>query len=168
MSEDSSSNERCPHGISLTANPPCHFCEHAREIERLTRENAELRHDIERAIANHTADLSDEMTSCDAKRLLWISTEIDQFGKIDIHEQAAIYASAFGREEPNDDDYLAATRDAIDDAMRSELVEKAAADALRTDDDPLKPPPCAACDGAPSPDNSPCAVCGRSASTRLP
>lgn len=24
------SNQRCPHGISLTANPPCHFCEHER------------------------------------------------------------------------------------------------------------------------------------------
>lgn len=39
------SNERCKHGISLTANPPCHFCDYEQyvawvtpQLERLGRE----------------------------------------------------------------------------------------------------------------------------------
>lgn len=53
----------------------------------------------------------------DSKRLLFLSNVFDGLGGVEIHEQASIYASAFGREEPNDDDYLAAVRDAIDSAM---------------------------------------------------
>lgn len=41
----------------------------------------------------------------------------DEYNEVDLHEQAAIYASAFGREEPNRDDYLAALRDAVDAAL---------------------------------------------------
>lgn len=40
----------------------------------------------------------------------------DEYNEIDLHEQASIYASALGREEPNRDDYLAALRCAIDAA----------------------------------------------------
>lgn len=42
----------------------------------------------------------------------------DGFAGIDLHEEAAINASAFGREEPNADDYLAAFRTAIDAARK--------------------------------------------------
>lgn len=48
----------------------------------------------------------------------------DEYNEVDLHEQAAIYASAFGREEPNRDDYLAALRDAVDAFARA--VERAA------------------------------------------
>jgi hypothetical protein len=43
-----SSKQCCPHGISLTANPPCHFCDHQQyvewvspQLERLGREMAD-------------------------------------------------------------------------------------------------------------------------------
>lgn len=46
--ETLTSNQRCPHGISLTANPPCHFCDHQQyvewaspQLERLGREMAD-------------------------------------------------------------------------------------------------------------------------------
>ena len=57
----------------------------------------------------------------DDKRLLWIvrDTGIDQIGNTDLHEEAAINASALGRDEPNDDDYIAAIRTAIDRSMNS-------------------------------------------------
>lgn len=45
--------------------------------------------------------------------VLWIALVMDGAGGIDFHEQAAIYASAFGRSGPNDDDYIAAVLDGI-------------------------------------------------------
>lgn len=55
----------------------------------------------------------------DAERLAslaWPEPFCDEYNGIDLHEQASIYASALGREEPNRDDYLAALRCAIDAA----------------------------------------------------
>jgi len=41
----------------------------------------------------------------------------DEYAGVDLYDQASIYASAFGREEPNRNDYVAALRDAVDAAM---------------------------------------------------
>ena len=41
----------------------------------------------------------------------------DEYAGVDLYDQASIYASAFGREEPNRDDYVAALRDAVDAAL---------------------------------------------------
>ena len=40
----------------------------------------------------------------------------DGFAGIDLYEQASIYASALGRQQPSRDDYIAAFRDAVDKA----------------------------------------------------
>ena len=59
----------------------------------------------------------------DAERLASIAWPVPLFDKyygIALHEEASIYASALGRDEPNRDDYLAALRSAIDDAQRKE------------------------------------------------
>ena len=55
----------------------------------------------------------------DSERLLWLFRDagIDGIGETDIHEEAGINASALGRDDPNDDDYLAALRTAIDRAI---------------------------------------------------
>lgn len=52
----------------------------------------------------------------DEKRLLFMSGTFDEMAGIDLHERASTYALGSGREEPNDDDYLNAVRDAIDAA----------------------------------------------------
>lgn len=54
----------------------------------------------------------------DAARLAALECLVDGIGGIDIHEEAAINASAFGHDEPNRDDYLSAIRTAIDAAMK--------------------------------------------------
>jgi hypothetical protein len=56
-------------------------------------------------------------SSNDAKRLLFIKELMDGMGPFDFHDMAAIKARAAGREEPNDDDYLAAIRASIDGMM---------------------------------------------------
>lgn len=58
----------------------------------------------------------------DTDRLLWLVRDVgvDIIGGVDIHQEASIYASVFGREEPNDNDYIAAIRTAIDKAMGAE------------------------------------------------
>jgi hypothetical protein len=56
----------------------------------------------------------------DKRRLLFVRDMMDGIGDIDLHEEAAINASALGRDEPNDDDYLAAIRTAINAALREE------------------------------------------------
>lgn len=70
------------------------------------------------------AALEAQLAQCqkDAERLvfLWESISFDEAGGIDVHEQASIYASALGRDEPNKDDYLAAYRDAIDAAIAAQ------------------------------------------------
>lgn len=55
----------------------------------------------------------------DAVRLLWFVRDVgvDVIGGVDIHQEASILASTFGREEPDDNDYIAAIRTAIDKAM---------------------------------------------------
>lgn len=73
------------------------------EIERLTAERSEREQD------------SDRLAS-----LVWPAQFCDEYNGVDLHEQAAIYASAFGRDEPNRDDYLAAIRTAIDARDRSD------------------------------------------------
>lgn len=60
------------------------------------------------------------VSEMDERRMMFLSMSFDGFGEIDIHEQASIYASAFGREEPNEYDYLAAFRDAVDAAMEAD------------------------------------------------
>jgi hypothetical protein len=55
----------------------------------------------------------------DTVRLLHLAKEpfFDEYGGVDLHEEASINASVFGRDEPNHNDYLAALRTAIDTAM---------------------------------------------------
>lgn len=55
----------------------------------------------------------------DTRRLRWMANEpiLDFINNGDVHAQAAIYASYSDRQEPNEDDYLAAFRDAVDDGM---------------------------------------------------
>lgn len=53
----------------------------------------------------------------DAMRLLYIKELMDGMGPFDFHEMAAIRAKSAGREEPNDDDYLAAIRASFDGMM---------------------------------------------------
>ena len=68
---------------------------------------------IRELLAEHDA------LKADAERLAslaWPEPFCDEYNGIDLHEQASIYASALGREEPNRDDYLAALRCAIDAA----------------------------------------------------
>ena len=69
------------------------------------------------AITALLADL--DAARADAERLSSLAYPpfCDEYNEVDLHEQAAIYASAFGREEPNRDDYLAALRDAVDAAL---------------------------------------------------
>jgi len=78
-----------------------------------------------RAAVQHESDCVEaakeevEALRADAERLSSIAYPpfCDEYNEVDLHEQAAIYASAFGREEPNRDDYLAALRDAVDAAL---------------------------------------------------
>jgi len=58
----------------------------------------------------------------DTARLRHLGDEpfCDEYGGVDLHERASLYASALAREEPNSDDYLAAVRDAIDAAMSAQ------------------------------------------------
>lgn len=56
----------------------------------------------------------------DERRLLFMRDLMDGIGEIDFHEEAAINASALGRDEANDDDYIAAIRTAIDSAIEAE------------------------------------------------
>jgi len=63
------------------------------------------RHGI-KASNKQLMELKEEMTklSCsfDKARLVFLAGEVfDQIGDVDVHEQAFLYASAFGREEPN-------------------------------------------------------------------
>jgi hypothetical protein len=54
-------------------------------------------------------------------RMVWIG-QGNLFGElsgIDIHERAMFYAHTENRDEPNDEDYANAARDAIDIAMTS-------------------------------------------------
>lgn len=53
----------------------------------------------------------------DALRLLYLQQIMDGFGPYDFHEMASITATAAGREEPNDADYLAAIRATLDGLM---------------------------------------------------
>ncbi|MCC7144281.1 MAG: hypothetical protein IT349_19470 [Candidatus Eisenbacteria bacterium] len=56
----------------------------------------------------------------DAERLRFVAELVDGIGDVDLYEEAGFYASAFGREEPNDSDYIAAVRTAIDAAIAKE------------------------------------------------
>lgn len=69
------------------------------------------------ALRTENYSLREELVQ-DYLRLKYVSRMIDGIGDVDLHEEAAINASAFGREEPNDDDYLAAVRTAIDTAAK--------------------------------------------------
>ena len=48
--------------------------------------------------------------------LAWIGMKsgIDGFGQGDFHQVASLYASIFGRDEPNEADYCAAVMNAVD------------------------------------------------------
>jgi hypothetical protein len=70
-------------------------------VEKLKAERDALRVDAERIAS-----------------LAWPSPFCDEYGGVDIHQQASVYASAFGRKEANRDDYIAAVRDAIDAARK--------------------------------------------------
>lgn len=71
------------------------------DLARVTAENEALRKDAERLVA-----------------LAWPEPFCDEFGGVDIHEEASVAASAFGRDEPTKDDYIAALRTAIDAAIK--------------------------------------------------
>jgi len=66
--------------------------------------------------------MSDRVTNTDTDRLRWFAQHsgMDGFAGIDIHEEASISASFFGRDEANSDDYLAAIRSAIDIEMENQ------------------------------------------------
>ena len=90
------------------------------KMERLRAERAALQLAVDAArilLAKRDA------LKADAERLAslaWPEPFCDEYNGIDLHEQASIYASALGREEPNRDDYLAALRCAIDAARGKE------------------------------------------------
>lgn len=50
----------------------------------------------------------------DAQRLLYLVKMMDGIGPFDFHEMACFVAEKRGRQEANDEDYLAAVRAAID------------------------------------------------------
>lgn len=58
----------------------------------------------------------------DQRRIAAISMIVDGLGDIDLHERAAENAGFVGREEPNELDYYAACRDAIDNVRASLTV----------------------------------------------
>lgn len=65
-----------------------------------------------------------QSTGPDVRRLAWIAGELcDNIGDIDLHEEAAINMVVFGRDEPNQGDYAAAVRTAIDAAMQAANAE---------------------------------------------
>lgn len=64
--------------------------------------------------------LRERESAKDARRILFIRDLMDGIGDIDFHEEATINASAFGRDEANDNDYIAAIRTAIDAAIAAE------------------------------------------------
>ncbi|MFA5606794.1 MAG: hypothetical protein WDA07_06355 [Leucobacter sp.] len=84
----------------------CLLLDAANEIDRLARERDEARaeRDALRADAERFASFA-------------FPPFCDEYAGVDLYDQASIYASAFGREEPNRDDYVAALRDAVDAAM---------------------------------------------------
>ena len=63
-----------------------------------------------------------EALRADEKRLLWLvfDTGIDGIGEFDLHDAAFVAADKAGREEPNDADYIAAIREAIDAELAKE------------------------------------------------
>ena len=75
---------------------------------------ADFARQLERELAAMTARA--EAAERDGARLARLVEFVDGIGDIDLHEQAAIYASHRGNEEPDASDYLAAARDAIDAA----------------------------------------------------
>lgn len=81
-----------------------------RNIER------ELREQLATVTAERDAALKD--AERDAARLLFAFVDCDGYGDICFYDRALVYASAFGRDKPNDNDKLAAIRDALDAAMK--------------------------------------------------
>lgn len=71
-----------------------------------------------------SAALRERESAKDARRILFIRDLMDGIGDIDFHEEATINASAFGRDEANDNDYIAAIRTAIDAAIAAEKGEQ--------------------------------------------
>lgn len=66
-----------------------------------------------RAQAERERDEARELQQLDERCMRFVSRMMDGVGDVDFDEEAAVNASACGREEPNDDDYLAAARTAI-------------------------------------------------------
>jgi hypothetical protein len=61
------------------------------------------------------------MLNRDELRLLAIHRILDGIGGINLHERAADLAAMRGHEEPNDRDYLDATREALDVIVKAEF-----------------------------------------------
>ena len=100
-------------------------CERAwKEVDAIQRERDDhLRWRQELADKLDELEKHRDALKADAERLAslaWPEPFCDEYNGIDLHEQASIYASALGREEPNRDDYLAALRCAIDAARGKE------------------------------------------------
>jgi hypothetical protein len=60
----------------------------------------------------------------DAMRLLYLKQLMDGVGPYDFHEMASISATAAGREEPSDADYLTAIRATLDGVMRASIIDE--------------------------------------------
>lgn len=92
-------------------------CERAwKEVDAIQRERDDhLRWRQELADKLDELEKHRDALKADAERLAslaWPEPFCDEYNGIDLHEQASIYASALGRDEPNRDDYVAALRDA--------------------------------------------------------
>lgn len=61
------------------------------------------------------------------KRIAYVAQFMDGLGDIDFHERALENANFSGREEPNELDYYAAVRDAID-IFRARAADRVSAD----------------------------------------
>jgi hypothetical protein len=67
------------------------------------------------------AAVVETMLNRDELRLLAIHRILDGIGGINLHERAADLAAMRGHEEPNDRDYLDATREALDVIVKAEF-----------------------------------------------
>ena len=95
----------------LKAHAECHS-----NVEPFDDEQRQWADDL-RTVATMLEGMADALADAERFASFAFPPFCDEYAGVDLYEQASIYASASGREEPNRDDYVAALRDAVDAAM---------------------------------------------------
>ena len=95
----------------LEAHAECHA-----NVELYDDEQRQWADDL-RTVAAMLRGMADALADAERFTSFAFPPFCDEYAGVDLYDQASIYASAFGREEPNRDDYVAALRDAVDAAL---------------------------------------------------